>query len=266
MNFYLDFSHLIDSICASSGLSTGDYKARIKAVAKMVRKVIFGEIEVSVYVFVKRANNRTNTMQILLPPVECMDVPSVMLMLLTFVAAIEQEIKVKLDSKGRNERRYIAKYLKEYDAFLNNPSGEEYDEYTMSLHARSKGVIAAYRAKEADCDGRATGKKRMFHDCYYLEDLEDAGSGATSTPSSNRDSSASSASASSFGSVISYASASSAPILRERLLRRDGFNPFAQPTGGMAASAVPVADDTEFDVLEREEDESQRYTSMNDEE
>lgn len=132
------------------------------------------------------------------------------------------------------------------------------------MHARSKGIIATYRGKDNSLAGvtRATGKKRLFEDCYLLDDGPEVTSGATSTPSSQNNSSVSS-----FGSVASSVSSapssvSARPALRERLL----FDPFAQPKGGMSSSALPVADDIGVEEEKEREEESQRYNAMNDEE
>jgi len=49
-----------------SGLSTGDYKARIRAVAEKVRFVLFGEKCKTVYLF----KSGTTIQELFLPPVD----------------------------------------------------------------------------------------------------------------------------------------------------------------------------------------------------
>ena len=79
-------------------------------------------------------------------------------------SAIQTDIKDKLDSKGRNERRYITKHLIEYDEFMEDSTGAS--EMVSAMHLRSKPIITAFRAREREAErGETAGR------CYHAEQM-----------------------------------------------------------------------------------------------
>ena len=221
-------------------------------------------------------------MQLPLPPVDGMyvclkrscyyvTIVQPFMLLCHYCSAIQTDIKDKLDSKGRNERRYITKHLIEYDEFMEDSTGAS--EMVSAMHLRSKPIIAAFRTRERDAERSEGGRKRLFTDAIMLPGVPQLASAVlVSTPSSSSAAMSSSGMgsnrtslSSSLGSSSSSSSSSSLvaalPSQRERLVNGCSFNPFAQPSGGTSSMSDLVEEDR-VEYADAREEESQRYSNF----
>ncbi len=77
-----------------------------------------------------------------------------------------------MDTKGRNELRYISTHLKEYDDFISgNFSCTAWDQ---SAHLNSTPVINAFRESlEKNAQNYRKGKQKLFANLYTMNGVED---------------------------------------------------------------------------------------------
>jgi hypothetical protein len=86
-------------------------------------------------------------------------------------ADIFSQLKTKLDQKGRNEKKYIRKYVKLYHDVMDGRL--QCSAADLEAHRYSKNIIRAYECDALDVNAlcRQTGKKRKFSNVYHVSEL-----------------------------------------------------------------------------------------------